>query len=170
MFEAIKTTFCTFLALMGAYGGDDIQDVFKYYPINETVSTSGLLKKNQLKGIQEAGFKNIINLLPDDSMGALENEKSLVENLGMRYIYIPVDGGNPTKDDFRKFVKSMQSISGEKIWIHCGANARVSVFLYKYRISVLNESVEKAKEDLLEIWEPLGVWNDFMLENIPITP
>lgn len=169
MFKTITTTFCTFFALMGGYRGDDIQEIFNYYPINETISTSGLLKENQLKSIQAAGFKNVINLLPDDSLGALENEKSLAENLGMRYFYIPVDGGNPTKNDFQKFVKSMQAISGEKVWIHCAANARVSVFLYKYRISVLNVDVEKAKQDLLEIWKPWGVWNEFMLKKIQIT-
>ena len=59
------------------------------------------------------------------------------------------------EEDFNQFVKSVQAVADEKVWIHCAANARVSAFLYRYRCSVLGEDEPTAESDLRKIWRPL---------------
>ncbi|MDC0948185.1 hypothetical protein OAS86_02415 [Gammaproteobacteria bacterium] len=90
------------------------------------------------------------------------DEGALLQNLNLNYNYIPVDFKNPTSEDFKKFVASMKSSPTEKKWVHCEANMRVSAFIYKYRLEVLKESRDQARPDLEKIWEPFGVWKNFV--------
>ena len=92
----------------------------------------------------------------------LTNEELLVRQLGLKYTYIPVDFKNPTDEDFEKFVTSIRESESEKTWIHCAANMRVSAFIYKYRLEVLNHDATQAAADLAKIWEPFGVWKQFI--------
>jgi len=39
---------------------------------------------------------------------------------------------------------------------------RVSSFIYKYRLTVLNEDPVEAKKDLDKIWQPSSVWQEFI--------
>jgi hypothetical protein len=39
---------------------------------------------------------------------------------------------------------------------------RVSAFTYRYRVSVLGQDQEAAAQDLHTIWEPFGVWKEFV--------
>jgi len=52
----------------------------------------------------------------------------IVANLGMHYIYIPVDFENPTTTDFATFCDTVESVSHTQI--HCIYNARVTAFFY----------------------------------------
>lgn len=141
--------------------GDAIEDVFNYLQISNTLSTSGQPTKKQFHAIRDAGFNTVINLLPRNTENSLKNEEILLSELGIRYIHIPI-GYTPKEEDFNQFVKSMQAIADEKVWIHCAANARVSAFLYRYRCSVLGEDESTAEHDLRKIWSPFGVWKKFI--------
>ena len=150
------------------FGGDSIEEIYNYLPISDTLSTSGQPTENQFSAIRAAGYKTIINLLPHNTENSLKNEEVLLTTLGMRYIHIPVNY-TPTEDNFNQFVSSMQAVSGEKVWVHCAANARVSAFLYRYRCSVLGEDEPTAKKDLQKIWEPFGVWKKFISQEVAKT-
>ena len=143
------------------FGGDAIEDVFNYLQISNTLSTSGQPTEQQFHAIRDAGFNTVINLLPRDTENSLKNEEILLAELGIRYIHIPVSY-TPKEEDFNQFVKSMQTVADEKVWIHCAANARVSAFLYRYRCSVLGEDEATAESDLRKIWSPFGVWKKFI--------
>jgi predicted metal-dependent phosphoesterase TrpH len=56
----------------------------------------------------------------------------------------------------------MAQSENKKIWLHCAANMRVSAFLFRYRRDILKESAAIAKLDLDKIWQPLGVWAQFI--------
>ncbi len=73
---------------------------------------------------------------------------------------------NPISD-FEEFFRVIKSLRGKKIWIHCAANARVSVFMLKYRCSILGEGWNDAIWDLREIWEPFGTWKTLAYEDAP---
>lgn len=164
--NTVKTTVGYFLTLFRKYlsfssAKNKCADAFNYLRISDNLATSGQPTESQLSSIREQGFKTIINLAPHSAENALKDEETIVTGLGMDYIHIPVDFKNPTEADFNTFIVKMQTLANEKVWIHCAANMRVSVFIYKYRCNVLNEDPQKAKIDLNKIWEPTGVWEQF---------
>ncbi len=147
------------------FGGDSVEDTLNYLLINDSLGSSGQPTEDQFVAIRDAGYKTVINLLPQGTENSLQDESKLVTALGMRYICIPVAPFNPTREDFEKFVAAKQSASGDKVWVHCAVNARASVFIYRYRYSVLKEDKQTALWDLREIWDPFGVWKKFMLSD-----
>lgn len=165
-----KTIWGFVVSMVGKYtplkfGGDAIEDIYNYLRISDTLSTSGQPTENQFHAIQEAGFKTVINLLPHNTENSLKNEAELLTTFGIRYIHIPVNYKNPTEEDFKRFVRSMQAVAAEKAWVHCAANARVSAFLYRYRCSVLGEDEHIARNDLQKIWAPFGIWKKFISQD-----
>jgi uncharacterized protein (TIGR01244 family) len=168
MLNTVKTTYGFLVSVVRKYmpfetGGSLPEDTYNYLQISESLATSGQPTEAQFRSIQRTGYTTVINLAP---RGVLENslasERELLEELGMEYIHIPVDFGNPTDGDFDRFVSAMRAKADERIWVHCAANMRVSAFVYRYRSTVLGESELVAKNALDEIWEPLGVWKAFV--------
>ena len=56
----------------------------------------------------------------------------------------------------------MQAHTGEKIWIHCAANIRVSAFLGLYSVLRLGWEKERAFELMNSLWQPNDVWSAFI--------
>ena len=147
---------------------NSIEDILNYINYNDVFSSSGQPTKAQFTLIKEAGYGAVINLAPYDFIeNPLKGEADIVTGLGMEYTHIPVHMFNPTKEDFDKFVSTMQaaSASGKKVWVHCAINMRGSAFSYRYRCSVLGEDKEKAIWDLREIWEPFGTFRKFTFDD-----
>lgn len=145
-----------------SFRGNRCDSVFNFLQINPNIATSGQPSKQQLKAIQRAGYKKIINLAPPYSENALTNEAQLVADLGLDYINIPVDFNNPTEGDFEQFLMQMKPSENQKIWIHCAANMRASCFIFKYRTAILGENIQLANADLLKIWQPNTIWKQFI--------
>jgi protein tyrosine phosphatase (PTP) superfamily phosphohydrolase (DUF442 family) len=165
--NTLKTVWGYLVSLIGKYTpfkreGESIEDIYNYHRINGSLCTSGQPTERQFRWIQLAGYDTVINLLPDNTENYLANEADLVEQLGMAYIHIPVDFKGPTHADFERFANCMQATSGQKVWVHCAANMRVSAFAYKYRRDVLGENAQGARPDLDKIWQPFGVWKTFI--------
>ncbi|MCX4187269.1 protein tyrosine phosphatase family protein [Methylophaga sp. OBS4] len=139
-----------------------LSDIYNYLPITDTLATSGQPTAEQFALIKQAGYQVVINLAPSQANNAIANEDAVVAKMGLDYIHIPVDFKNPTQEDFNTFATNMQQLSNRKIWIHCAANMRVSAFIYKYRHDVLGEDETKPSKDLHKIWQPYGVWKDFL--------
>ncbi|MEM7779666.1 MAG: protein tyrosine phosphatase family protein [Pseudomonadota bacterium] len=143
-------------------GKPEIESIFNYVKINDTLSTSGQPTVEQFTAIRDAGFQSVINLLPSGHENSLDDEAEIVRELGLDYTHIPVDFKNPTAANFDDFTKVMQASEGRKIWVHCAVNARVSVFVARYRRDVLGEAKETAHAPISEVWEPFGVWKGYL--------
>lgn len=164
--NTLKTTLGFFRTLVGKYTpiefrSDSVQDIFNYLRISEHISTSGQPTEKQFSLVKAAGFEHVINLAPHNVENSLANEAEVLSALGINYLHIPVDFGNPTDADFSEFSGFLKSLENKKVWVHCAANMRVSAFMYRYRCKVLGEQSSSARKDLSEIWEPFGVWKDF---------
>ena len=165
--STIKTVIGYYLTLLEKLLGinfrtNKLQSIFNYLPISSQLSTSGQPTAEQLRTIAKNGFKLIINLAPHGAENALNNEADIVTSLGMQYIHIPVDFDNPQQQDFEQFTSAMATCGDNKTWVHCAANMRVSCFIYFYRTSILKDDKEQAEIDLNKIWQPFGVWKDFI--------
>ena len=122
----------------------------------------------QMKAVAEAGTKVVINLAPATAKDALPNEDSLVESLGMKYVHIPVDWNNPTKQNLQDFFTAMDEHKEEKVFVHCQANYRASSFIMLYRVLQLGWKKEDAVPVMEKMWNPedFPVWQKFIDENL----
>lgn len=166
-FNTLKTSLGFWLSILGKYSPfrfrkNSIVNIFNYLPINESITTSGQPTAEQFSLIGAEGFLSVINLAPHHAENALPDEPAVLANLGIAYTHIPVDFKNPTETDYQHFVAAMRAHTGAKVWVHCAANMRVSAFVYRYRIGELKEDRELARRDLEKIWQPFGVWKNFI--------
>lgn len=139
-----------------------LEDIYNYLPIEGVYATSGQPSESQFQLIRDAGYEVVINLAPTSMLeNSVVEEARILQDLGLRYVHIPVDFKNPTEEDFQSFVSNLNTDSA-RTWVHCAANMRVSAFTYRYRTEVLDENETKALADLQRIWEPMGVWTKFI--------
>lgn len=103
-------------------------------------------------------IKPYINLATSRSTNALANEGIIVTDLEIVYVQIPVIWDNPKLEDVKIFFKIMQSFDGQKVWVHCAKNMRVSCFIYFWQKYILRLPEEQASYPMNQIWQPTGVW------------
>jgi len=140
--------------------------IYNYRRLSDTLATSGQPTDAELASVARAGFECVVNLALHDAEYSLPDEHGIVNSLGMRYIHIPVVWERPTRADLERFFETMDKLSGNRLFIHCAANKRVSVFLSLYRRLRLGWPPEAVAPDVLAIWQPDAVWQQFMEEMV----
>ncbi len=141
-----------------------MNDIINFFQITDTIGTGGQPTASQLHVIAQKGYEVVVNLATHNSENAIENEGSIVVSLDMTYIHIPVPFEAPTPDHLRKFFRFMNSLSEEKVFVHCAVNARVSAFVFKYLTLEKKMPAEEATTPLLEQWLPQMnlTWRNFL--------
>ena len=140
-----------------------LSSIYNYRAVDEALGTSGQPSVAQLASVAAAGFTTIINLaLHDDPRYSLPDERASVESLGLDYVHIPVQFAAPTEADLLAFFSAMDARRGEKIWVHCAANIRVSAFLGLYRVIKQGWDDARAFELMHGLWTPNEVWSSFI--------
>ena len=140
----------------------DPETIFNWRRLDDRVTTSGQPTEPQLADIQALGVRHVVNLGLHTHEKALPDEAASVSRLGMTYIHIPVDFQNPTEQDFQQFCAVMERLKDVPIHVHCIANARVSAFFYRYRRDVLGMDEPQARAEMEAVWQPKGVWVEFV--------
>ena len=138
--------------------------IYNYEPITDWLGTSGYPTEAQFEDIATAGYSAVINLALPSSDNAIPNEGSIVTSHGMAYFHIPVDFENPTAEDYRLFCGVLGALEGQKVWVHCVVNARVSAFVYRYLRYEKGLDEEASTTRLLKKWLPQmdDVWQNFL--------
>lgn len=139
----------------------DPQDITNWRRLDSRVTTSGQLTTAQLAIIAGLGVRHVINLGLHTHEHALADERGDVTRLGMDYTHIPVDFTAPTEADFAAFRAAFEA-TPDKVHVHCIFNWRVSAFFYRYRRDVLGMDEAAARADMDPIWQPHGVWAEFI--------
>jgi uncharacterized protein (TIGR01244 family) len=142
---------------------EDLERIYNYRNVDESLGTSGQPTVAQLRSIAAAGFDTVINLaLHDDPRYSLPDERTAVESLGLDYVHIPVKFAAPAQSDLQAFFAAMEAHRGRKVWVHCAANMRVSAFLGLYRVVIQGWEEERAFELMRGLWQPDEVWSAFI--------
>jgi protein tyrosine phosphatase (PTP) superfamily phosphohydrolase (DUF442 family) len=137
--------------------------IHNYRAVDETLGTSGQPTEAQLASIAQAGFTTVINLaLHDDPRYSLPDEAGTVRSLRMRYVHIPVRFAAPAESDLLAFFDAMDAHRGQKVWVHCAANMRVTAFLGLYRVKRLGWARVRAFDLMRGLWQPNEVWTAFI--------
>lgn len=139
-----------------------LEEIEQLLPLSDTLTTAAQPSAMDLISIAEAGFKVVMNLALTTSDNAVAEESEVVESLGMTYIHIPVLFELPELSDFQIFIATMAEYQGQRIFLHCAANKRVSVFMLLYRIVQEDWSYAQAEVDMLKIWHPNPIWQQFI--------
>ena len=136
--------------------------LIRAHRISETLLTAGQPQRVHFPALAEAGTAVVLNLAMPTSAGYLADERAIVESLGMHYVDIPVPWQAPTQQHFSQFCKVLDAHAGQKIFVHCAANKRVSVFVYLYRTQRLGVAAATAQQDLDALWSPNETWSAFI--------
>jgi uncharacterized protein (TIGR01244 family) len=122
------------------------------------VMVAGQLAPSDIVAARELGYHTIVNLRPKDEDGFLENEASLVEDAGLRYVHIPVH--KPSEDDVphgvtkAKAAKLAEALSAEGALpaiVHCSSANRATALMVLRAVSE-----GRAPEEALEIADRTG--------------
>ena len=140
----------------------DDSGIYNFRRLSRTLTTSGQPTEEQFEQMAEVGVGTVINLAMPDSPHALPGEAELLAGLGVRYVPIPVDFAAPTESDYERFAEEMDALGDAAAHVHCIANFRVAAFLYRYRRERLGWTEEEARPDLDAVWQPEGVWAEFI--------
>lgn len=128
--------------------------------------SSGQLSEDDIARLAGMDVDVVINLALPTSSNALPHEAELVTREGLCYIQIPVEWEQPEYHQLLQFFGVLKAFEGQKIWVHCAKNMRVSVFIYLYRRLCLNHSEADAVFPMREVWVPNAVWQTFMEQAI----
>jgi uncharacterized protein (TIGR01244 family) len=141
-----------------------LDNIYNFIQINPDLGTSGQPTEAEFAEIAANGYQEVINLALTTSNSALPDEAGTVKTLGMNYHHIPVVFNDPHKSDFDQFCSTMDSLVGKKVFVHCQANWRVSMFVALYAEKRWGWSREKADEHMLQMWELDEIWEKLIEE------
>lgn len=138
-------------------------EIYNAVRVNDQLLTAGMPTEQQLRDAAAEGFTAIICLVPSSERNGPSDEAGLVRDLGLEYVYIPVDWNNPTDADFAAFDEAMGRLAGEKLLIHCAANYRVTAFYSLYAQKRFGWTEEQAEALRAKVWQgDYPVWEAFI--------
>jgi protein tyrosine/serine phosphatase len=93
------------------------------------------------------GIKTLISLTSDDS---LENERSFVEQAGLKFVKIPMSTRvAPTADELSHFMAVVTDPANQPVYVHCvGGRHRTGVMTAAYRMAHDGWSAEQAFKEM----------------------
>ena len=138
-----------------------LNHIRNFLRIDDRLATSGMPQPDDFAALRQAGFDVVINLALPTSDHALPNEGELVSAQGMTYVHIPVKFDAPQPGDFERFTRVLDACAGQRVFVHCAANMRVSAFVFLHRLRH-GEERKTTEADLAKIWQPDGVWRVFL--------
>jgi uncharacterized protein (TIGR01244 family) len=142
-----------------------LNHIRNFLRIDDGLATSGMPQPDDFAALRQAGFEVVVNLAMPTSDNALPNEGELVSAQGMTYVHIPVKFDTPQPADFEQFSRVLDACAGQRVFVHCAANKRVSAFVFLHRLR-LGADRATAERDLKTVWQPDPVWREFVNERL----
>ena len=140
----------------------NIESIYNYVLLSESMATSGQPTEEELFLIVDSGYEVVINLGLENEEYSLKNEALFFNKRNIQYFHIPVLFQEPKESDLLQFTETLKKYREKRIFVHCAANKRVSVFIALYRIINLGWQETKALSDINLIWEPNKIWQSFI--------
>ena len=125
-----------------------------YKKIDNTVSRSAQPKAEDFKWLKEQGVTDVINFRTMYVSGIGFDEKSLVEQNGMKYHNIPSHTKTPNEQNIGKFLDIVDNVQkqGGKVHIHCKAGAdRTGMYSWIYKQTHNLGSMKSNEKEMLEM-------------------
>jgi protein tyrosine phosphatase (PTP) superfamily phosphohydrolase (DUF442 family) len=139
-----------------------LRDIKNYIPIDDRLATAGQPTEAQLADVAAAGFEAVVNLGLLDPSYCLPDEAASVAALGLTYKHIPVKFDKPALEDLRAFIDAMDGLDARRVFVHCAANFRVSVFVALWGELRLGWPRARADRHVERLWKPSPGWAAFL--------
>ncbi|MEJ2108981.1 MAG: tyrosine-protein phosphatase [Acidobacteriota bacterium] len=146
---------CIFLFFLGTTGRTGAQTssdfpkkaLPRFYQVNETLFRGGMPKEEGFRYLKQMGIKTIVNFRNDN------DERQLVESLGMRHVHIPLTATRGISDySIQEFFKALNSAGNQPVFVHCQRGAdRTGAMIAFYRIAFEGWDPERAYKEAREI-------------------
>ncbi len=112
----------------------ELPEIRNMHAVNDHIYRGAQPTPEGFKALAKMGIKTVIDLR--DSPVLAEDEKRLVESLGMQYISVPMRMRAPTDDEIGKVLAVLTSDGARPIFIHClGGRDRTGTAIACYRIA-----------------------------------
>ena len=105
----------------------EIPPIRNFLQVNTDFCTGGQPRIENFAQLKASGVKAVLNLRQPSEHRA-EEEKSVVEQAGMKYFNIPVVYANPTDAQVDEFLRITDDPANRPMFIHCTAAIRVGGF------------------------------------------
>ncbi len=119
----------------------------KFLCLDAQFATAGQPKDTAYEKLAANGFKSVLNLRTAAEGVDLEQERALVEKVGLRYISIPVVGSAPKTEQVEEFLRTVKDSANHPMLIHCASANRAGAFFMIYRVLEQGWSEDKALEE-----------------------
>ena len=118
-------------------------DMFNATSAKNNLITAGQPSKADLKRLAKRGVKVIVNLRAIGEFNKF-NEKVLVEELGMKYVHIPMKGGQDiTANNAQRLDLALNGLK-ESTVVHCASSNRVGGLLAYRAFSIQKQTAKDA--------------------------
>jgi protein tyrosine phosphatase (PTP) superfamily phosphohydrolase (DUF442 family) len=169
----------------------DLSTIKDFLQLSDDLATAGQPTEGELGAIAARGFRVVINLALATSPGArsrgaeagpppepiaggsepsegseLYDEAAAVARHGMKYVHIPIDFTAPEVPAALRFFETVRAHRGQRLFVHCAANKRVSALVYAYRILEGEPDPATAARDLALRWEPDETWRRYIDDSV----
>jgi protein tyrosine phosphatase (PTP) superfamily phosphohydrolase (DUF442 family) len=132
----------------------------KYVEISPRLGAGGQPTDEGFRTLAEKGYQAVINLRTDTEKYDPAAEEKLVSSLGMKYFKIPVSGRSPKEEQALEFLKTMDDLKDQKVFIHCAIGVRAGSFVLIDL--VLKEGTDQEKAE--EIATRVGLSSEILLQ------
>ncbi len=140
---------------------EKLPDLPAYLEVTSRIGTGGQPTAAGLRALAETDYQVVINLRTAGEAGELAEEAKTVTALGLRYYSLPVPGKAPQEQQAREFLKLMDTLKLDKVFIHCATANRVGSFMLMYRVLRDGITQKEAEEEARRIGLRSEVLLDF---------
>jgi len=151
-------------ARFAAVSLDEIRNFLAIDARDAPIGTAGQPSEEELAEVAADGYQAVLNIGLLNPEYCLPDEAGLAASLGLQYRHLPVSFDAPAIADFEAFVAQMDAWAGQRVFVHCAANFRVSSFIAVYGEMRLGWDRDRADRHARTFWEPNRTWQAFMAE------
>jgi protein tyrosine phosphatase (PTP) superfamily phosphohydrolase (DUF442 family) len=114
-----------------------------YYVVESNIATGGQPTLEGMKWLKERGFLSVLNLLPESE--ADPAEASMVRQLGLEYISLPITAHTINAETAEQFNLLVDDAKLRPIFIHDSTGSRTGAMWYLHRVSVDKTPDDRAR-------------------------
>ncbi|MGA7953660.1 MAG: protein tyrosine phosphatase family protein [Gloeobacterales cyanobacterium] len=122
--------------------------------ITHDLAIAGQIGPEQLQQIAQEGFKSVLNLQTPDEKGFLINEQQQVEDLGLRYVHMPIALDAINHNGITTQVLQQIAELTKPVLVHCSSDVRAAAMVLMYIATRQGVPLDKA----LQQAEKLGLF------------
>ena len=141
-----------------------LDDIKNFLPVDARIGTAGQPTEDELREVVADGYRAVVNLGLLNPEYCLPDEEGLAASLGLQYRHLPVSFDAPAVADFDAFVAQMDAWSGQRVFVHCAANFRVSGFMAVFGELRLGWDRDRADGHARTFWEPNRTWQQLVAD------